>query len=278
MDKQYLKLAQAQTPAITDPAGCIRYLDHAARFASDQGCDLLALPEMFCCPYDISCFAEYAEPEGGPMWQACSDIARKYNLYFSAGTMPEIDAQGRIYNTAYVFGRDGSQIAKYRKMHLFDIDIKGGQRFQESAVLTPGSEIAVFDTEFGKIGLAICFDIRFTELFRLIALKGARLVLVPAAFNMTTGPRHWELLYRSQAVNNQFFIAGTATARDTSASYVSWAHSLVTDPWGDVITQADEKETLLITELHLREADAVREQIPVLTGRRTDVYHLQEII
>ena len=175
-----------------------------------------------------------------------------------------------------MFDRNGKCIAKHRKMHLFDIDVKGGQRFKESEVLTPGNDVTVFDTEFGTFGLCICYDIRFPELSRLMTLKGAEAVLVPAAFNMTTGPSHWELLFRSQSLNNQIFAIGTAPARDPLASYQSWGHSIVTDPWGRVVHQMDEKEGIMTTEIDLDYAAEVREQIPVLKQRRTDVYTLSE--
>ena len=231
---------------------------------------------MFCCPYSIDNFADYAEKDGGEMWKVCSELAKEQGIYLSAGTMPETDEDENIYNTAYVFDRNGKCIAKHRKMHLFDIDVKGGQRFKESEVLTPGNDVTVFDTEFGTFGLCICYDIRFPELSRLMTLKGAEAILVPAAFNMTTGPSHWELLFRSQSLNNQIFAIGTAPARDPLASYQSWGHSIVTDPWGRVVHQMDEKEGIMTTEIDLDYAAEVREQIPVLKQRRTDVYTLSE--
>ncbi len=271
-----VRIAQAQMPVTTDRSACLSYLEASAEKASSQRADFLLLPEMFCCPYNTAFFPEYAEEEGGPMWTACAELARKYHLYFSAGTMPERDIQGRIYNTAYIFDPAGRQIAKHRKMHLFDIQVQGGQHFRESDVLSPGNSVTVFDTAFGVFGLAVCFDIRFPELFRLMALKGALAVLVPAAFNMTTGPMHWELLFRSQALNNQLFTAGTAPARNADASYVSWGHSIVAGPWGNVISQMDAGEDFQITEIDLRETRKAREQIPALSGRRTDVYTLTE--
>ena len=271
-----LRIAQAQMPVITDPIACRDYLEEAAAKAAGQKTQFLLLPEMFCCPYDTASFPEYAEEEGGPVYTLCSETARKYGIYLSAGTIPERDSRGRIYNTAYVFNPKGQQIAKHRKMHLFDIQIQGGQHFRESDVLSAGDSVTVFDTIFGTFGLAVCFDIRFPELFRLMALKGARIILVPAAFNMTTGPGHWELLFRSQALNNQLFTIGTAPARNPSASYVSWGHSIVAGPWGNVINQMDAEEDFRITEIDLEEIRRAREQIPALSGRRTDVYNLTE--
>ena len=239
--------------------------------------DLAVLPEMFCCPYENAKFPLYAEPEGGEMWQFCSETARRYQIYLSAGTMPEIDEHGHIYNTAYVFDRSGKQIAKHRKMHLFDIDVKGGQYFRESDTLTAGNEVTVFDTEFGKLGICICYDLRFPELSRLMVDEGARVILCPAAFNMTTGPMHWELLFRQRAVDQQVFTIGTSPARDLQASYHAYGHSIIVDPWGRVLMEMDETEQVRVTQIDLSEIDAVREQLPLLKHRRSDVYRLKKI-
>ena len=159
--------------------------------------------------------------------------------------------------------RTGRSRQKHRKVHLFDIDVAGGQQFFESDTLSPGQHYTLFDTPFGKVGVAICFDVRFAELFRILALEGAQLIVVPAAFNMTTGPAHWELLFRARALDNQCFLAGCAPARDETAGYVSYAHSLVCDPWGRVQAQAGAAPELLICDIDFAQADAVRAQIPV---------------
>ena len=144
----------------------------------------------------------------------------------------------------------------------------------ESDTFTPGDSLTLFDTPFGRIGVAICFDIRFAEWFRMMALEGARLILVPGAFNMTTGPAHWELSLRMRAVDNQCFVAGCAPARDTSASYVSYGNSLISDPWGTVCGRLDAEQGLLLQDVELGYADAIRSQIPILSGRRKDLYML----
>ena len=151
-----------------------------------------------------------------------SDYARKYHIYLIAGSMPEADDVGKVYNTSYIFDRDGKQIGKHRKAHLFDINVKNGQHFKESDTLTSGDHATVFDTEFGKMGVMICYDIRFPEFARTMALDGARMIFVPAAFNMTTGPAHWELTFRARALDNQIYMLGCAPARDIQAGYISW--------------------------------------------------------
>lgn len=269
-----MKIAQLQTHVYPEKQRSLAQVEAYMDKVMPEKPDLVTLGEMFQCPYVTKNFPLYAEEEGGDTWQRLSQLAAKHQVYLSAGTVPELDG-GKVYNTAYVFDRQGRQIAKHRKVHLFDIDVEGGQSFRESDTLSAGNQVTVFDTEFGKIGICVCFDFRFPELGRLMALKGAKLILVPAAFNMTTGPAHWQIMFRSQALNNQCFVAGTSTARDEASSYVAWGHSLLVSPWGDIIKEADEKEGFQITEIDLSEADRIRSQLPLLSARRTDVYTLK---
>lgn len=269
-----LRIVQLQLRVCQEKMKNLDVADAVLDIVFRENVDIVTLPEMFCCPYQTERFPAYAEPEGGEAWAACSALAKKYQVYLSAGSMPEVDSEGRIFNTAYVFDPSGRQIAKHRKMHLFDIDIRGGQQFKESETLTAGNSPTVFDTEFGRMGLCICYDFRFPELARLMVLQGAQVILVPAAFNMTTGPVHWELMFRSRAVDNQVFVFGTAPAREASSEYVSWGHSIAVGPWGNVISQMNEKEGYVISEIDLETVQQVRAQLPLLQHRRTDVYTL----
>ena len=265
-----LRIAQAQMPVITDPAACRDYLETAAEKAAGQKAQFLLLPEMFCCPYDNACFRDYGEPFAGPAQRAMSQLARERGIYLIAGSLPELEGL-RVYNTSFVYAPDGTCIARHRKIHLFDIDVEGGQRFMESEVLSPGREVTTFDTPWGTMGLCICFDMRFQELCRLMALRGARVIFAPAAFNMTTGPAHWEILFRSRAVDNQVFTFGTAPARDMDASYHSWGHSIAVSPWGTVLNQMEAEEGMQITSIDLDEVEQVREQLPLLKHRMADL-------
>lgn len=271
-----LKIAQIQSHVYEEKEKNLEELERNLEKIKGEQIDLAAVGEMFNCPYQTSCFPDYAEEEKGETWQRLSVLARKYGIYLSAGSVPEKDKEGKIYNTAYVFDRQGKQIAKHRKVHLFDIAVKGGQCYQESATLTAGNQITVFDTKFGRMGICICFDCRFPEIVRLMTLKGANVILVPAAFNMTTGPAHWELMFRGRAVDNQCYMVGTSDARDEQAGYIAWGHSLVVSPWGDVVAQMDEKPGIQITELDLDRIAAIREQLPLVSARRTDLYELKE--
>ena len=272
-----IKIAAIQMSTVEDKMENVRTVKTYLEKIKDENPDFVILPEMFCCPYQTENFPIYAEKEGGPVWQQLSGYAKQYGLYLIGGSMPEKDAEGNVYNTSYIFDREGKQIGKHRKVHLFDIDVKGGQTFKESDTLTAGDSDTVFDTEFGKIGVMLCFDIRFPELSRMMVNDGAKVIFVPAAFNMTTGPAHWELSFRTRALDNQIYMVGCAPARDVSAGYISWGHSIVTDPWGRVIDMLDEKKGILLAELDMDYEEQVREELPLLKSRRKDMYKLEKL-
>lgn len=272
-----IKIAAIQMSTVADKMENVRTVKTYLEKIKDENPDFVILPEMFCCPYQTENFPIYAEKEGGPVWQQLSGYAKQYGIYLIGGSMPEKDAEGNVYNTSYIFDREGKQIGKHRKVHLFDIDVKGGQTFKESDTLTAGDSDTVFDTEFGKMGVMLCFDIRFPELSRMMVNDGARIVFVPAAFNMTTGPAHWELSFRTRALDNQIYMVGCAPARDVSAGYISWGHSIVTDPWGKVIDMLDEKKGILLAELDMDYEEQVREELPLLKSRRKDMYKLKKL-
>ena len=269
-----IKIAAIQMSTVADKMENVRTVKAYLEKIKDENPDFVILPEMFCCPYQTENFPIYAEKEGGPVWQQLSGYAKQYGIYLIGGSMPEKDAEGNVYNTSYIFDREGKQIGKHRKVHLFDIDVKGGQTFKESDTLTAGDSDTVFDTEFGKMGVMLCFDIRFPELSRMMVNDGARIVFVPAAFNMTTGPAHWELSFRTRALDNQIYMVGCAPARDVSAGYISWGHSIVTDPWGRVTGMLDENEGILLAELDMDYEEQVREELPLLKSRRKEIYQL----
>ena len=242
----------------------------------NENADFIVLPEMFNCPYSNDKFIEYCEEEkNSPTLTEISDSARKNNTYILAGSIPEKEGD-KLFNTSYLFDKTGNIIAKHRKMHLFDIDVKDRITFKESDVLTAGDDFTIADTEFGKIGIGICYDIRFPELARIMAEKGALILFYPGAFNMTTGPAHWELLFKSRALDNQVYCVGVAPALNEDASYHSFGHSIITNPWGDIIAEASEKEELIIGEIDLDEIKKIREELPLLKNKRRDLYEIIE--
>lgn len=230
--------------------------------AADLGAELVILPEMFCVPYVTARFPDYAEQEGGEAQAMLKNAACECGVWLIGGSICEL-ADGKYYNTSFVYNDKGECVAKHRKAHLFDIDIQGGQYFKESDVLSAGNGATVFDSPWGKIGLGICFDIRFTKQAEEMIDRGARMLVYPAAFNLTTGPRHWELLFRARAVDGQCFAIGVAPARNTESSYVSWGHTIVVDPWGVV---KEDFGTAAVTQVVCVDLDAVkdvRRQIPL---------------
>lgn len=268
-----MKVAQIQMTVTDDKVANIQTVSDWFHKIKYDNVDLVCLPEMFNCPYDTTLFPKYAEVQRGETWQLLSEQARKNSWYIVGGSIPEIE-DNQYYNTCYIFDRLGEQIGKHRKLHLFDIDIKGGQRFMESDVLSAGNQITTVDTEFGRIGVAICYDIRFPELMRIMATEGVETVFVPAAFNMTTGPAHWEILFRTRAVDNQVYLLGTASAQNKNASYHSYGHTILVSPWGEVLGQLGFEEGTLVNTIDRTKIKEIREQLPLLKHRRLDVYDL----
>lgn len=263
--------ALIQMPVTASKTENINTACRKIREVAENGADIAVLPEMFCCPYQNDCFRAYGEEDGGEAQSALSALAAETGIYIAGGSIPEL-ANGKVYNTSYVYGRQGQLLAKHRKAHLFDIDVEGGQRFKESDTLSPGNAVTTFETEFGTMGLCICFDLRFEELARSMCLRGAKVIFVPAAFNMTTGPAHWELLFRQRAVDNQCFTVGVSPARDEAASYVAYGNSIAVDPWGTVLCRAAAEEATLYAQLDLSMPEAVRRQLPILSARRPELY------
>lgn len=270
-----MRVALIQMPVTADKQKNLDTACRKLREAGENGADVAVLPEMFCCPYDNACFRPYGEGEDGPAQQALSAAARELGIYVVGGSLPEL-SEGKVYNTSFVYGRDGRQLAKHQKAHLFDIDVAGGQRFMESETLSPGGAVTTFETEFGVMGLCICFDLRFEELARCMCLRGAKCIFVPAAFNMTTGPAHWELLFRQRAVDNQCFTVGVSPARNENAGYVAYGNSIAVDPWGTVLCRCGGEEATLYADLDFARLKAIRAQLPILSARRTDLYEVRE--
>ncbi len=269
-----LKLALCQLRTELDREETMKKAARMVREASLRGAQIAVLPEMFNCPYSGRYFRAFAALGHEDTAAALSDLAKENRIWLVGGSVPEREGE-KLYNTCFVFDDQGRLIARHRKVHLFDIDAPG-MRFRESDTFTPGREITVFDTPWGKMGAAICFDMRFPELFRAMAGRGARVIFVPAQFNMTTGPVHWELTLRARAVDNELFVAACSAARYEGFSYECWGHSLVTDPWGTVIAGADETEQILYAELDLDRVDEVRRQLPTFLHLRRDVYEVAE--
>ncbi|KAI9499171.1 carbon-nitrogen hydrolase [Zychaea mexicana] len=243
--------------------------------AANQGANVVVLPECFNSPYGTNFFPEYAEVlKTSPSVDMLSGVAKEAGVYLFGGSIPERDEsdKDKLYNTLTVYDPSGKMIATHRKVHLFDIDVPGKIRFIESETLSAGDSLTLVDTKYGRIGAGICYDIRFPEMAMVAARKGCVAMLYPGAFNMTTGPMHWELLQRARAMDNQMYVAACSPARDGSASYVAWGHSTVVDPKGAVIATCDEKETIVYADIDPEEVQSIRRNIPLYSQRRFDIY------
>lgn len=266
-----MKIALCQTTVTEDKSKNLTRAKEALFRAADAGAQLVILPEMFSIAYVPSLFQGAAEPcPGGESTQLLRETARETGLFVIGGSIPELD-EGRLYNTSMSFGPDGTYLGKYRKAHLFDIDIPRNFRFMESETIAPGNGYPLILDAPIKTGVAICYDIRFPEWARLIMQRGADLLALPAAFSRSTGPRHWELLLRTRALDNQLFVAAVSPAQSPTA----YGHSLVATPDGTVLYACGEDEEVAIIDLDLNMLEEMRNSIPVRRNRRTDLYRLE---
>ncbi|KAK6782299.1 hypothetical protein RDI58_020095 [Solanum bulbocastanum] len=312
------KIGLCQLSVTADKERNIVHARAAIEEAAEKGAKLVVLPEIWNSPYSNDSFPIYAEdidagPEASPSTAMLSEAARLLKITIVGGSIPERSGD-KLYNTCCVFDADGKLKAKHRKIHLFDIDIPGKITFKESQTLTAGETPTVVDTEVGRIGIGICYDIRFQELAMLYAARGeliillvkfsgdfscgtcvmrsllsfhwqefvdgrsgAHLICYPGAFNMTTGPLHWELLQRARAVDNQLYVATCAPARDVGGGYVAWGHSTLIGPFGEVLATTEHDEAIIISEIDYSQIDLRRTNLPLEKQRRGDLYQLVDV-
>ena len=300
-----VKVALCQLSVGDDKSKNIDAMVAAVRAAARDGAALVVLPEMWNCPYANASFPTYAEvidpttrwgpavctDEPGPANDASSEIdspsvaalaavARETGVVLVGGSIPERDVDDTtiLYNACCVFDGDRGLIAKHRKTHLFDLDIPGEISFRESDTLAAGAELTVADTAIGRIGVGVCFDMRFPELAAVCASRGASMLVYPGAFNTVTGPLHWELLQRARAVDNQLFVLTCSPARDVDAkkksppAYEAWGHSTVVGPFAEILATTDEHESIVVAECDLEQIAIRRRNMPLETQRRGDLY------
>ncbi|XP_069165678.1 omega-amidase NIT2 isoform X2 [Procambarus clarkii] len=248
MASSKLRLALVQMAVVETKAKNIARAVQLIREAVGGGAQLVALPECFNSPYGTNYFQKYAETIPGESTDALSAAAKKFGVYIVGGSIPERDGD-KVYNTCTVWGPQGEMIAKHRKIHLFDINVPGAIAFRESDILSSGSELTTFELPQCKVGMGICYDIRFPELAQVYSKMGCKLLLYPGAFNMTTGPVHWDLLQRARALDNQVYVGTISPARDTSAKYIAWGHSSVVSPWGEVIATCEDEEAIIYGDI-----------------------------
>ncbi|RXH73004.1 hypothetical protein DVH24_012688 [Malus domestica] len=273
------KIALCQLSVTPDKERNIAHSRKAIEDAAAKGAQLVLLPEIWNGPYSNDSFPVYAEDidaggDASPSTAMLSEVAQRLKITIVGGSIVERSGD-RLYNTSCVFGTNGKLLAKHRK--LFDINVPGKITFTESKTLTAGQTPTVVDTEVGRIGIGICYDINFEEIAMIYGARGAHLICYPGAFNMTTGPLHWELLQRARATDNQLYVATCSPARDAGAGYVAWGHSTLVGPFGEVLATTEHEEAIIIAEIDYSIIELRRTNLPLLKQRRGDLYRLVDV-
>jgi deaminated glutathione amidase len=241
--------------------------------AAETGARLVALPEIWPYLGAAEGILDAAEPIPGPITDMLADRARRHRIYLHGGSFHQLEpGNPRVLNTAVVFNPDGDLIATYSKIHMFDVVLEGVATYEESASVAPGSEIVTFDIDGFRVGLAICYDLRFPELFRILALRGADLIVLPAAFTMTTGKDHWEVLIRARAIENGVYMMAPGQVGQDGYGKWCYGRSMIVDPWGTVLATAPDVETVISATVDQSILRRVRRQVPSLANRMPDRY------
>ena len=237
--------------------------------AASRGATFVALPENFAFLRSEGEPVPEAQAVDGPWVSRMADLARRLKLTLLLGSIPErIEGERLIRNTTVLLGPDGSTVALYRKIHLFDIDLPGMEHLKESKAVQPGTEIVVAETALGPLGLSICYDLRFPELYRELARRGARILCIPSAFTERTGKAHWEVLLRARAIENLAWVVAPAQVGHHGGGRASHGHAMIVDPWGVVVAQAQDGEGIAVVELDFERQDRLRRELPALSHTR----------
>ncbi len=240
--------------------------------AVSSGAGFVALPELWSCHGLERVYRENAEPVPGPTTEFLGDLARELGVYVLGGSILEGDRSARkLHNTSTFFGPDGDMSAVYRKIHLFDVKAPD-REYLESETIAPGTEIVTAKAGATTLGLSVCYDVRFPEIYRLLALRGAEILAVPAAFTLQTGKDHWELLLRARAVENQAFVIAPAQWGQKADGRWTYGRSIIVDPWGTVLAQCPDHDGYALATLDLDYLDRLRSEFPALKNRRPEAY------
>ena len=240
--------------------------------AVEKGADVVVLPELFNCCGHTEVMVRNAEKIPGYTTNILSDKARQHGIYIVCGSIFEKAGENKVYNTSVIVGRNGEVLAKYSKIHLFDVDIPDKIRYKESEHVLAGQRIVTADMGPVKAGLSICYDLRFCELFRALALQKVKIIFIPSAFTATTGEFHWEPLIKARAIENQVFIVAANQIGTSPNNITCYGNSMIVDPWGRVLAKAEDNENIITAEIDLDLLNEVRTEIPLLEHRRTDLY------
>jgi predicted amidohydrolase len=265
-----LRVAAVQLNSSGEKARNVAAAERLVRDACADGAELVALPENWNLLAGGEALLAGAEPLDGPSLGAARGWAAELGIHLLAGSISE-QAGEKAFNTSVLIGPEGSDIAVYRKIHMFDVDV-GGVAYRESEHERAGSEIVTAEAGELAVGLTVCYDLRFPELFRILAVRGARLIAVPSAFTSTTGRDHWQVLLRARAIENQAFVLAPNQVGTAPPHFDSYGHSSIVGPWGEVLASVAEGEGFAIADIDLSAQDEVRDSLPSLANRRPDAY------
>ena len=264
-----MRIAAVQMTSGADKAANLQAATQLIRRAAAAGAEFVGVPENFAWMGPEAERDGNAEPLDGPTLSQMAGLARELRITLLAGSVLETGAPGgRLFNSSVLFGPDGARLAVYRKMHLFDVEVGDGQTYRESAACAPGTEVVVAEAPLGRVGLSVCYDVRFPELYRAHSAAGAVLLTVPAAFTLMTGKDHWEVLLRARAIENLAYVLAPAQQGRHPKDRLTWGHAMVIDPWGLVIARASEGPGLAIGDVDLEYLAKVRRGLPALQHRK----------
>ena len=271
-----MRAAAVQLNSNEDKERNLAIADRLTRAAAADGAVLVVLPEKFNVLGSHDAYRANAEPLDGPTVRWAREAARELGIDLVAGSFVEKrDGYDKLGNTSVHVGADGEIRGVYRKIHMFDVTVEG-KEYRESASQEAGDQIVTCEAEGARLGLTVCYDLRFPELYRILALRGARVITIPAAFTKVTGAAHWDTLVRARAIENQAFVVASDQIGDHPPDNSSFGGSQIVDPWGDVLARADDKECFVAADLDLARQDEVRESLPSLANRVPSAYRWEE--
>jgi predicted amidohydrolase len=266
-----LRAAAIQLNSADDKARNLEGAERLVRSAAADGAALVALPEKWNLLAGGDQLLAEAEPLDGPSLSAARGWARELGIHLLAGSIAARGEGEKAFNTSVLIGPDGTDLAAYRKVHMFDVEV-GGVEYRESEFEEPGADVVTAEAGELELGLTVCYDLRFPELFRILALRGARAISVPSAFTATTGRDHWEVLLRARAIENQVFVIAPNQVGAAPPHYESFGHSSIVDPWGRVLDALPDGEGFAAADLDLGDQDRIRDSLPSLANRRPEAY------
>jgi predicted amidohydrolase len=272
-----MRVAAVQLNSTDDYNRNFEVAQRLVREAAADGAELVVLPEKWTALGPSEVLQSAAQPLAGPALSAAAGWAQELGIHLVAGSVPErVEGRPKLFNTSVLIGPNGGYLAVYRKIHMFDVDVEG-IAYRESELEEPGEEIVVADAGGVSVGLTVCYDLRFPELYRILALKNARVITVPSAFTERTGRDHWEVLLRARAIENQVFVVAAGQIGEAPPHYKSFGRSMIVDPWGVVLAQAPDTECYVSADLDLSIQEEMRQSLPSLRNRRAGAYRWPDL-